>query len=83
MSSSTAPMLTGTQATTAYHFIVTIQTPRGLMNTRSGVIHVQSGATRAECLDHIMKPLFAEFGEPIVILFFALEPNTLATEMGQ
>ncbi|MBT2383098.1 hypothetical protein [Streptomyces sp. ISL-11] len=77
MATQTAHGLAATAATTAYHYVITVQTPRGLMNTRGAVVDVQPGATRAQCLDYVMKPLFEEFGEPIVILFFALEPNQL------
>ncbi|MCF3104508.1 hypothetical protein IPZ58_23355 [Streptomyces roseoverticillatus] len=83
MSSPTAHTLTGTQATTAYHYIITIQTSNGAMRTQDGLLHRGPGATRAECLRGVVEPLYAEFGRPAVILFFSLEPNTLASEAGE
>ncbi|WP_367131413.1 MULTISPECIES: hypothetical protein [Streptomyces] len=83
MSSQTSDTLTCTQTMTARHFVITIQTPRGMLCTRDGLLHVGPDATRAQCLRDVMEPLFAEFGRPIVILFYSLEPNTLAPGAGQ
>ncbi|MBF6046399.1 hypothetical protein GO001_14385 [Streptomyces sp. NRRL B-1677] len=83
MSSPTAPTLTSTQATTTYHYVITIQTSDGAMRTQDGLLHRGPSATRDECLRDVVQPLYAEFGCPAVILFFSLEPNVLAPEAGR
>ncbi|GGX82539.1 hypothetical protein [Streptomyces hiroshimensis] len=83
MSSPTAQASNSTQATTAYHFIITIQTSGGVINTRGGVLDVPRGMTRAALLDLITKPLLAEFGPPLVVLFFDLQPNALPVGEGR
>ncbi|MEV5379770.1 hypothetical protein AB0L26_27960 [Streptomyces nondiastaticus] len=83
MSSPTAHTSIGTPATTAYHYVITIQASNGAMWTQDGLLLRGRGATRDECLRDVVQPLYAEFGRPAVILFFSLEPNTLAPEAGQ
>ncbi|MEV4927894.1 hypothetical protein [Streptomyces roseoverticillatus] len=83
MSSPTAPTRTGTQVMTAYHYITTVQTRDGLLNTRDGILDVPAGFTRAACFGHLLAQLTEEYRAPLAVLYFALEPNTLATETGQ
>ncbi|WKK24699.1 hypothetical protein QZH56_03415 [Streptomyces olivoreticuli] len=63
--------------TVAHHYIITIQVSGGTMTTSCGVIDVPVGATRAVVFDFMMKPLVEQYGKPIVVMFFALEPNAL------
>ncbi|MBF6045958.1 hypothetical protein GO001_12080 [Streptomyces sp. NRRL B-1677] len=83
MSSPTAHASTGTQAMTAYHYITTVQTHDGLLNTRDGILDVPAGFTRAACFGHLLSQLTEEYSTPLAVLYFALEPNTLAAEAGQ
>ncbi|MET9412658.1 hypothetical protein ABZY03_00450 [Streptomyces klenkii] len=83
MSSPTAPTFTGTQAMTAYHYITTVQTDDGRLNTRDGILDVPAGFTRAACFGHLLSQLAEEYGTPLAVLYFALEPNALTPEAGQ
>ncbi|MGK5543783.1 hypothetical protein ACSNOH_03445 [Streptomyces sp. URMC 127] len=83
MSSSTAQPITGTQGMTAYHYITTVQTRSGHFATRDGILNVPVGFTRAACFGHLLSQLTEEYRSPLVVLYFALEPNTLTTDSGQ
>lgn len=77
-----ATQSTGTtagQQTTDFHYITTVQTRDGLLNSRSGVLSVPTGSryTRTTCFNHLMDQLTDEYGTPISVLFFALEPDQL------
>lgn len=64
------------QESVEYHYITTVQTPGGALNTRDGLITVPSGYSRAECFRHLVNQLMQEYGQ-ISVLYFALEPNRL------
>ncbi|CAM5541079.1 hypothetical protein [Streptomyces abikoensis] len=83
MSSPTAHSLTGTQVMTAYHYITTVQTRDGVFATRDGILDVPAGFSRAACFGHLLAQLTEEYKSPLVVLYFALEPNTLTPQAGQ
>ncbi|MFI0908204.1 hypothetical protein ACH4TE_32525 [Streptomyces sioyaensis] len=62
---------------TEYHYVTTVQTREGVHNTRDGVLTVPAGFTRAACFGHLLQQLKDDYGTPISVLFFALEPNAL------
>ncbi|WP_031072344.1 hypothetical protein [Streptomyces sp. NRRL S-118] len=66
-----------TSRSTEFHYITTVQTRDGVLNTRDGLLTVPTGFTRAECFTHLLGQLKAEYGSPISVLYFALEPNQL------
>ncbi|MFI1183339.1 hypothetical protein ACH4UT_27845 [Streptomyces sp. NPDC020799] len=68
---------TSTPQNTEFHYITTVQTHQGMLNTRDGSLTVPAGFTRAACFQHLMGQLRDEYGTPISVLFFALEPNQL------
>ena len=64
--------------TTDYHWIMTVQTPDGRMNTRSAVITVPDGSngfTRASAFDYVREQFEADHGSQLAVLFFDLQPN--------
>ncbi|MEU2873498.1 hypothetical protein ABZ769_30575 [Streptomyces olivoreticuli] len=63
--------------TVEHHYIITVQVGDGTLTTGGGLIDVPVGATRAVVFDFVMKPLLERYGKPIVVMFFALEPNAL------
>ena len=79
MDTATTPASSPATATaeTDYHYVITVQTRTGVMNTREGVLTVPQGYTRIACLKQLMDQLRDEYGTPISILFFSLEPNQL------
>ncbi|WP_405837801.1 hypothetical protein OG528_10350 [Streptomyces platensis] len=62
---------------TEYHYVITVLTREGVHNTRDGVLTVPVGFRRAACFAHLLQQLKDEYGTPISVLFFALEPNAL------
>ncbi|MEU1309635.1 hypothetical protein ABZ419_12175 [Streptomyces cinnamoneus] len=70
-------MTTQTAQTTEFHYVTTVQTCEGVLNTRDGLLTVPTGFTRAECFNHLLGQLIEEYGAPISVLYFALEPNQL------
>ncbi|WP_326768839.1 hypothetical protein OG978_33725 [Streptomyces sp. NBC_01591] len=69
--------MTTSPQTTDYHYVITIQMPGAVLNTRSGILAVPPGITRAECLKHLLDQLQAVYETQMMILFFSLEPNQL------
>jgi hypothetical protein len=66
------------QTTTDYHWIMTVQTPDGRMNTRDAVITVSDGTngfTRASAFDYVLKKFEADHGSQLAVLFFNIHPN--------
>ncbi|NGN63877.1 hypothetical protein G5C51_08145 [Streptomyces sp. A7024] len=74
-SKHTAPAAAGT--TTEFHYVTTVQTSKGVLNTRDGLLTVPAGYTRRDCFHHLMSQLREEYGDPLSVLYFALEPNHL------
>jgi hypothetical protein len=67
-----------TQPTTSdWHWVMTVQTPSGIVNTRTAVITVPDGFTRVSAFDYVFKQFTAEYGSPLTVLFFDLQPNRL------
>ncbi|MFD9564375.1 hypothetical protein [Streptomyces sp. NPDC059994] len=62
---------------TDYHYITTVQTHNGRLNTRDGVLTVPVGFTRAGAFKYLLDQLKEEYGSPISVLYFAFEPNQL------
>lgn len=65
------------QATVEYHWIMTVQTPGGVFNTRTAVITVPVGFTRASAFEYVFKQFKADLGSPLTVVFFDLQPNQL------
>ncbi|MGW7617392.1 hypothetical protein ACWGLG_16300 [Streptomyces antimycoticus] len=65
------------QTTTQYHWIMTVQTSDGRVNTRTAIITVPDGFTRASAFDYVFKQFKADYGSPLTVLFFELQPNRL------
>lgn len=65
-------------ATLDFHYVTTIQTSRGVLNTRDGILTVPIGFTRAEAFKYLMDQLKDEYQTTISVLYFAFEPNRLA-----
>ena len=64
--------------TTEYHYVTTIQTPSGVMNTRDGVLTVPAGYTRAQLFKYLLDQLKDEYETQVItVLYFSLEPNRL------
>jgi hypothetical protein len=63
--------------TTAYQWIATVQTADGRLNTRSAIVDVPSGATREYVFDFVLKQFAQDYGTPLTVLFFDLQPNQL------
>jgi hypothetical protein len=66
-----------TQATSDFHWVMTVQTPDGRVNTRTAVITVPAGFTRAAAFEYVFKQFKADYGSPLTVLFFDLQPNKL------
>lgn len=63
--------------TTEWHWVMTIQAAGGVTNTRTATIRVSNGHTRAQVLDFVLDQFKADYGTPISVLFFDLQPNQL------
>ncbi|MFF7476654.1 hypothetical protein [Streptomyces sp. NPDC008092] len=70
-------MPTSQQTATAYHWVMSIQTPDGLMTTRDAVIDVPEGVTRQQIFHFVATQFAEDYGQTFTILFFGLQPNTL------
>lgn len=64
------------QTTTAYHWVMTIQSGQRF-NTRNAVIDVPTGFTRQQIFQFVINQFIEEYGTPISVLFFDLQPNQL------
>ncbi|MEU9495438.1 hypothetical protein AB0D73_27170 [Streptomyces sp. NPDC048215] len=63
--------------TTAWHWVMTVQTPRGVVNTRTAIVNVPDGFTRDKLWTFVLDQFKADFGDTISVLFFDLQPNQL------
>lgn len=63
--------------TSDWHWVMTVQTPDGRVNTRTAVITVPDGFTRADAFEYVFKQFKADYGSPLTVLFFDLQPNKL------
>lgn len=68
---------TAQSTTSDWHWVMTVQTPDGRVNTRTAVITVPDGFTRASAFDFVFKQFKADYGSPLTVLFFDLQPNKL------
>lgn len=69
------PQTTG--QTTPYHWVMSVQTPDGRFNTRSAIVDVPTGTTRDRVFSFVFGQFTREYGTPLVVLFFDLQPNQL------
>ncbi|MEV0779209.1 hypothetical protein [Streptomyces sp. NPDC050428] len=74
MSSTTETIKPGTSD---YHWVMTVQTADGRVNTRTAIITVPDGFSRADAFDYVFKQFKDDYGIPITVVFFALESNQL------
>jgi hypothetical protein len=65
------------EQTTAYHWIITVQTPNGLFATLDDTIDVPFGARRQEIYRAVLKHAQGMVGDRLNVLYFALEPDRL------
>lgn len=68
---------TSRPATSEWHWVMTVQASGGLTNTRSAVITVPDGFTRTQVFEYVLKQFRDDYGNPLVVLFFDLQPNRL------
>ncbi|MET9550561.1 hypothetical protein ABZY36_35450 [Streptomyces sp. NPDC006627] len=73
----TATVPSEPQATLEYHWVMTVQTPGGIFNTRAAVVTVPAGFTRAAVFQYVHEQFEADYGSQLTVLFFALQPNQL------
>lgn len=64
-------------ATKEFHWVMTVQTPDGRVNTRTAVITVPEGFTRAQAFSYVFGQFKEDYGSPLTVLFFDLQPNRL------
>lgn len=72
----TAPPATQ-QGTSDWHWVMTVQTADGCFNTRTAVITVPDGFTRAQAFEYVINQFKETYGGPITVLLFDLQPNQL------
>ncbi|MER6607358.1 hypothetical protein ABT282_15950 [Streptomyces sp. NPDC000927] len=77
MSTQTETQANRIPTTTDWHWVMTVQTSDGRLNTRSAVITVPDGFTRAQAFDYVFKQFKEDFGIPLTVLCFDLQPNQL------
>lgn len=65
------------QAALEYHWVMTVQTSDMTFNTRTAVITVPVGFTRAAAFEFVFKQFKADYGSPLTVLFFDLQSNAL------
>lgn len=63
--------------TSDWHWVMTVQTADGRVNTRTAVITVPDGFTRAGAFTYVFDQFKADFGSPLTVLLFDLQPNKL------
>jgi len=63
--------------TTDWHWVMTVQTSDGRFNTRSATVNVPSGFTRDKLWAFVLDQFNADYGSPLTVLFFDLQPNQL------
>ncbi|WP_058046265.1 hypothetical protein [Streptomyces roseifaciens] len=79
MTTQTTTPAAATPQVTSFHYITTVQTRDGVLNTRDAILDVPAGFTRAMCFRHLTQQLADEYGTPLAVLYFALEPDALPT----
>lgn len=62
-------------ATIDLFWVMTVQTADGRVNTRTAVITVPVGFTRASAFEYVFKQFKADYGSPLTVLFFDLQMN--------
>lgn len=67
----------GQQGTKEFHWIMTVQTSEGRMNTRTAVITVPDGFPRSKAFDYVFSQFKKDYAGPLTVLFFDLQPNQL------
>jgi hypothetical protein len=70
---------TNNPATTAYHWLMTVQTNDGRQGTNDGIVQVTPGIdTRQSTYVEVLRAMREWIGmNSITVLFFSLEPNTI------
>lgn len=68
---------TAKPGTSAWHWVMTVQTPDGRVNTRTAVITVPDGFTRASAFTYVLDQFKADYGSPLTVLLFDFQPNKL------
>lgn len=67
-----------TPAPVTYHWIATVQTGRGRIETNDGPVGVIPGVhTHTSTYQAVLANLTEKYGQDFGLLFFALEPNQL------
>ena len=70
------PETTTNPATQDFHWVMTVQTNDGLINTREAVITAPVSFTASDAYKFVIDQFKADYG-PVIVLFYALTPNQL------
>lgn len=65
------------QAAVPYHWVMTVQTADGRLNTRDAVVEVPQGFTRKQLFHFVLGQFQEEYGTPLIVLFFDLQLSQL------
>ena len=63
-------------ATQDFHWVMTVQTADGRINTRDAVITAPIGFTASQAFKYVIDQFKADYGS-VTVLCFALHPNRL------
>jgi hypothetical protein len=64
-------------ATVELFWVMTVQTADGRVNTRTAVLTVPVGFTRAEAFGYVFAQFKEAYGSPLTVLFFDLAENKI------
>ncbi|MEU3220017.1 hypothetical protein [Streptomyces sp. NPDC006971] len=65
------------QPTSAYHWVMTVQTADGQFNTRSAIVDVPATVSRQQVFHFVLEQFKETYDGPLTVLFFDLQPNQL------
>ncbi|WP_322500819.1 hypothetical protein TR631_12495 [Streptomyces rochei] len=60
-----------------WHWVMTVQTAKGVLNTRTATLTAPNDYTRAQLWSYIFDQFKADYDGPLTVLFFDLQPNKL------
>lgn len=68
---------TNDQATTEYHWVMSVQADGARLNTRDAIITVPANCTRQQLFQYVINQFIEDYGTPITVLFWDAQPNKL------
>lgn len=68
---------TSQQATTEYHWVMSVQADGTLLNTRDAIVTVPANYTRQKLFQFVLNQFIEDYGTPITVLFWDAQPNRL------